>query len=512
MLEAITGGQMKINEVVELMSKTYLHRIIDSFTKDFPKHDENKSKSIILANSKELIDKNRFENVLKFDCNYSNQLLLKSIIEVIITTQEFFLNEVDIIDYVQKYENEIIEKSELTNIFQYQNELNIEILYSVLEVALEDSKISNEELNLIRKLQEKLELSDTTLRLILAKLNNFPKKENEIHSINDFKDALLKLQKKGILFYCNKLNNGVYVIPEEFIPIIRKQLNIELSKQSFYKLLSNLKKAYLSKILENLKIPKSGKSEDLINRILNLNIKPSTALNLLSNSDLHQICTSLPGVKSSGIKEDRISRIIDYYAKKIIKDLPKDIPEEEKYYKYIIELAHRDRETLLSDKIINKDKDMELAFEAATRYLFSNKLGIDLINMPGNEHPDGCFELKRSSELLMWDNKSIEKSYDFPESHLKQFKRYIRDSITRVSCFLVIVPEIEDSSVLKAHRLKVESNKDTDIGLITAENLLWVAENWKDYSKNATFDPEVFNYTGILDRQILELRMKLFLK
>jgi len=503
---------MKVDETIQLMSKTYLHRIIDSFAKDFPKHDEQKSIEIILKNSKELTDFKRFENVLKFECNYTNQLLLKSILEVIINKPDQFSSEEEIIDEVQHYEKTIIDKSKLDNAFQYENSKNIEILLSVLEVALEDSQISNEELNLIRKLQNKLDLSDKTLRIMLANMKNFPKKGNEIHSISDFKDALLKLQKKGIVFYCNKLNNGVYVIPEEFVPIIRKQLGIELNNQAFMKLLSKLPKTVLSKILNNANLPKSGKVDDLISRIMDSSIKPRNALNGLANSELYDICTALPGVKSSGVKDEKINRIIDYFANQIIKDIPSDISKEEKFYNYIEELAKRDRETLLSDKIIKKDKDMDLAFEVATRFLFKEKLGIQLIEMEGTEHPDGCFKLLRSSDLLMWDNKSKESIYDFPESHFKQFKRYIRDSLKRVSCFLIIVPEIGDNVELKAQRLKVESNKDTDIALITAENLKWIAESWKDYSNNKIFDPEVFNYTGILDRRTLEARMKLFFK
>ncbi len=64
---------------------------------------------------------------------------------------------------------------------------------------------------------------------------------------------------------------------------------------------------------------------------------------------------------------------------------------------------------------------------------------------------------------------------------------------------------------MTAQRLKVESGTDTDVALITAENLAWVAENWQPYSKNGSFDPEVFNHTGVLTRKTLEERMKLFM-
>ena len=503
---------MKIEEIMQYMSKSYLHRIIDSFTKDFPKQDEHKSISIILKNSEEITDLKRIKNALKFDGIYSNQLLIKSIIEVIINKPNHQASEEEIIEEVQKHEKLMIEKAKSENALYYENKKNVEIFTAILEVALEDYQITNEELKLLKRLQNKLELSDKTLRIILAQLNHFPKTRNELHSLNDFKEVLLSLQRKGILFYCNKLENGIYIIPEEIVSGIRQYLNLELSQNALRKMLIKLPKTLLSKILSNSNLPKSGKIEELIDRIIESSLKPSSALNSLSNDDLYKICTSLPGVKSSGTKDERIYRIIDYFANLIIKEIPSELSKEEKYYNYIVELAHRDREILLANNIITKDIEIDNAFEIATKYLFTNKLGIKLIEMPGTEHPDGCMKMRRSSNLLMWDNKSKETVYNFPESHIKQFKRYIRDSVERVSCFLIIVPEIGENIEFKAQRLKAESNKDTDVAIITAENLLWVAKSWNEFSKTNIFDPEIFNYTGILNRQIIEQRMKLFLK
>ena len=39
-----------------------------------------------------------------------------------------------------------------------------------------------------------------------------------------------------------------------------------------------------------------------------------------------------------------------------------------------------------------------------------------------------CEDRKTGGDVLMWDNKSTETAYTFPPSHLRQFKRYIRDS------------------------------------------------------------------------------------
>jgi hypothetical protein len=111
----------------------------------------------------------------------------------------------------------------------------------------------------------------------------------------------------------------------------------------------------------------------------------------------------------------------------------------------------------------------------------------------------------------MWDNKSKESVYDLPPSHLKEFKRYIRDSPVRVACFLIIAPSIGPAAGHAAARLKIESGTDTDVALITAEDPPWIAETWRSRGNGQTFNPEVFNITGVLDRTALEGRMRLFL-
>ncbi|MFP4600238.1 MAG: hypothetical protein ACLFVJ_18430 [Persicimonas sp.] len=131
--------------------------------------------------------------------------------------------------------------------------------------------------------------------------------------------------------------------------------------------------------------------------------------------------------------------------------------------------------------------------------------------MPGSDHPDGGAELSDDT-LLMWDNKSTESVYTFPNSHLRQFKRYIRDSIDkRVNCFMIIVPEIDDVAEDNCLKLKFESQHDTDVCIITAEDLKWVAENWQDMSKKEEFNLMVFNQQGLLGRKRLEQVMRVLM-
>jgi hypothetical protein len=177
----------------------------------------------------------------------------------------------------------------------------------------------------------------------------------------------------------------------------------------------------------------------------------------------------------------------------VFREVPEEASPGELYCEYLVELAARDREILLANKVIRKDREMEGAFEEGTRHLLREKLGLSLVTMNGSDHADGCFEIGRRGDILMWDNKSKEDVYELPPSHLRQFKRYIRDSEKRVGCFLIIAPAIGDGAARMAARLKIESGTDTDVALITAENLLWVADHWKERSNGRSFNPEVFN-------------------
>jgi hypothetical protein len=501
---------MKVADAIQEMSKQYLHRIIDSFTKDFPKPDEDRAREIISRNVDELTDPERVLSVLRFDGNFSDQILFAYVLEALVNRPEYSASEQDLVDEVTALEQEIIDGASDPEALRYEDSRAVEIFKAVLEVALEDMRVSAQELSLVRRLREKLGLSEQSKRLILAQLQHFPTSSNRLHGPTEFKDALIDLQRRGVVFYCNRLNNGVFVVPEEIVPSVRQALGIELSRKALEKLLEALTKDQMASVLDSRKLPKSGRREELQERIIKAGLKPSQALDVLSNQELYKLCSGLPGAKVSGTKPERIGRVIDYFANLVVRDVSAEAPPGERFYKYLVELAHRDRENLLANKVIRKDRDMDGAFEEGTRHLFSVVLGLELTTAPGSDHCDGCMRFGKHGELFMWDNKSKETVYSFPTSHMKQFKRYIRDAPDRVSCFLVIVPEIAEGADHNAARLKVESGTDTDIALITAEDLLWLAEEWRQARPNQKFNLDVLNITGILSRPVLEQRLKLF--
>lgn len=502
---------MKVAEAVECMTKGYLKRIIDSFTKDYPRYGADRYREIIRNNAGELADADRIATVLDREQIYSEQILHTYVLEALVNRPEYIATETELASEVEGLERAILDAADDPYSLQYEDDHAVDVLKEVLAVALEDERVSPDELSLIHRLREKLGIHEKSKRILLAQLDHFPRPGNEIHKPSEVSNALTDLQKLGVVFYCNRLEGGCCLIPDEIVPGVKQAVGIEITRKGWAKLLEHLTKDHLATILEEAGLPKSGLKEELQDRIIAAGLRPSESLDSLTTGDLYGILGSLPGAKVAGTKDDRIQRIIHYFDRLVVREVPPEAPAGELYYQYLVEIAHRDRENLLANEVIKKDREIDAAFEEGTRYLFSNKLGLELIELDGSDHPDGSFEIGHRGDVLMWDNKSKETVYTFPRSHVKQFKRYIRDSDRRVSCFLVIVPEVTEEAGKVAARLKVESRTDTDVALITAEDLKWLAKQWEESADEATFDPEVFNVTGIIDRPLLEERMGLFL-
>lgn len=505
---------MRIEEAVECMSKINLHRILDSYTKDTLKPDEATSRKRIVSDLDILSDSKNIKQRMHFaGASFEAKAVAYFLLESLISADQNKLDEQSIISYIINYEKKIIEEASKPDVFKYKNDEAVTIYKTVLEVALEDDMISDDEKRLLDRLRGHVGLSFYDHHLIQATLNKFPKAGNEIHTEKEIKSGLVDLQRRGVVFYCNQCPGGpVYLIPEEIMAGVKSVIGIELSNEAYTLLLDRLSNDALWTILDANKLPVSGKKSDKIERIKMANIQPSAALNTLANEDLYELCKKLPGVNVSGSKGTRIDNIINHFDKLRIVVCAEVEDKREKLYEYYVELATRDRENLLSNKVISKDRDMDSAFEEATRFLFEKKLGLTLEPLPGSEHADGILRFPKSKDLFMWDTKSKESIYEFPNDHFNQFRRYIHNSNERVSCFMVIAPLISEKAEENAYRLKAQSGTDTDLSLISAKDLKWVAENWQTFSQSGGFHLDVFNFTGILDGTVLRKRMKLFLK
>ena len=505
---------MKVADAIKQMSKLPLQRIVDSFTKDFPKPDEDQARDIILRNVEELTDGKRITTVLQFDGPFKDQIRQILMLEAFVNRPDWSASEQEIVESLTRLEQDVLDAAEAADSLRYEDPDRIEILKDVLKTALRDKLITFRELNLLRTLRDSLGLSEAVFRVVLAQLNHFPQRGNVLHTPSECRDVLNALQRGGIVFHCNKADGSPYVIPDEIRASVMDALGLELGLHAWGLLLDALTVSQLKQTLARKKLPTSGTKSELKSRVISSGLSPSRVLGILSTGDLHKLCSSLPGVPVSGTKAQRIGRIIGYFANLITKEVSEEASPGERFYKYLPELARRDRENLLANRIIKKDLDIEHGFEAATRFLFESRLGLELMEMAGSEHPDGCIRFggrrRTGGDVLMWDNKSTETAYTFPPSHLRQFKRYVRDSSDPVACFLVVMAVPDDSAMDRVWQLAAEC-AGTHVALVAAEDLGWVAEEWWSRGGDGRFNLEVLNMTGILSRPLLEQRMRLFL-
>lgn len=515
---------MKIEETVEYMSKMYLERIIKSFTQDYPSNrNEEEYREIVKSNSDNLSKKEsikeRLEGFIERNNKdpYANKLLYSFIIRSILSKPNFHSPEEEIRSSVIKKENEIIELANSSDSFRHIEQGTLNTFSVVLKTALEDEVISNDELNLIIRLRKNLSITEKDQYLIQAKLGLFPSNNKDVHTGKEISDGINDLQKCGIIFYCNKYDEGgerVCVIPDEIVPGIKSVLGIELIESKYELLLGQFQKKQLKDILRDANLYIYGTKNELIERIMHADIKPSEALENLTSNELSEICSKIPSLIVSGRKDEKIERLINYYSNLVIKEFEEENIGQ-KYYEYLEELAKRDIDSLLGNNIVKDHDYIDNAFEAGTTYLFEKKLNIQTIELVGTEHADGGVKFEGDDLILLWDNKSKKNAepYKFPNNHFKQFNRYIRnerENGKRVNTFLIITADVDPLAERNAVKLKAKSGVDTDVAIITAENLKLVAENWRKYSSDEIFNLHVFNSTGILDWETLRDRLDLF--
>jgi hypothetical protein len=231
----------------------------------------------------------------------------------------------------------------------------------------------------------------------------------------------------------------------------------------------------------------------------------------LDNDALDQLLISISDQKPPSMRAVKIRRIISYFDELVSKSSEVDSSDPEKtYYDYLVELAARRYEVLRAASVIQHDQNVDRAFERAVRYAFSKILGHPPIQFTGSAHPDGGVA-PSNGRMMLWDCKSALNPYGLTEPKAAQFLQYIaKEAPIVVSPFLVISCGFTPESQARALGLKATSPPGTEVGLLTASDLRWLCDRWIKEHPGKRLPLDVLAHSGLIDRAVLDLRLKLF--
>jgi hypothetical protein len=506
---------MKFQTVIENISTINdLKRIANAYVIDYRALNKEELIAAIIKTSPQYYFKDNVQKSLN-DCLFSSNRDVRTLTPIIL--KQILLNKDDfkvetkkLNEEIIKFEQAIVNKSNEFSISQnHPRKADIDLFSFVLETAWEsEDTISKDEKNLIVKLQHKLGISETEYIIIESKLGKFPKNKNILHSHEEINEVKRELQRLGLLFTIRD-DDGIDldIIPSELVNTLRDIYGIEIKKQGYLELIKNKRvksKSFLISALNKAEINLSAnlKLEEIQEMIIN-NIKPSillggyTSRDGLSNDDIIDWLKDL-SISSSGTKDLRISKLIEYYDTYKEKNLVSLDDERISWVDNYELLAARKLDELRAKHIISKDLECEKKFEKATEYIFDVMLNRPPLDLIGSEHPDGV--LSFNDKLIMWDNKSKEREVNLKD-HIGQFERYIKSSEKDVTSFLVIGPSFTPESVEEA--MKFQLLNDTVITLITAKDLKTVALKWSSSKKDDPFPLGYFKQPGKFNPKLI---------
>lgn len=512
---------MKFIQFVEQIPNiTIAKRIASAYVADYRRLEFDEIKQFLVKTEKQYTS---YENIcnrlekLKLDSDRTVRIIAPILLRDYLLEQDDFISPCKETDSaILNYEKSIIDESNNFDINKISKDLAL--FKHMLDTAWNlNDDISIDEKNLLESLRKYLSISIREQQILEAKSGRFPKLENVLHTFDDIDTARKALQANGLIV-CIKNSDGVLcdMIPDDIAKEIRKYYNIEIRSYGYEKLVDYIvkkaKKQYLIDIVTkaskhyekaNIEISNNPTINELKTVILK-SVQPSNLIGGFSVydgmnvEDLANWCGEL-GLAVSGTKKVLIERILEYYdAVRRIELKTEDTREN--LVTVFNELAKRDLKFLRANNIIEKDLQCEHFFESATNYIFEKMLMNKPLTLTGTDHPDGKLSFK--DKYIMWDNKSKETPVNLKD-HIQQFDRYIKTSDKDVAVFMVIAPEFTTQSIQEC--VDYTLNNDTQILLITADELKCVAELWDKKHKGEIFNLGYFKQNGRFDISLLNL-------
>ncbi len=512
---------MKFLEYVEIIPNvTLAKRLASTYVADYRRLDFTEIQQFLIKTANQYTDYQNIEkqlNNLKLDPDRSVRIIAPILLRDYLLDQDDFLSiNKDTDTAILNYEKAIIDES---NNFDLNKISKDQALFKfMLDTAwTHNNDISIDEKNLIEALRNYLSISNREQHILEAKSGRFPNIENILHTYDDIENTRKVLQSKGLIVAV-KNSDGVMcdMIPEDIAVQLRKYYDVEIRNFGYEKLIEYIikktKKQYLIDIVNkaskncdkaNIEIPNNPTVAELKDIIFR-SVKPSNLIAGFSVADGMNVedlivwCKHL-GLNASGAKKVLTERIITHYDSLRKIELTTDDKREE-YYSVFVELAKRDLKFLRNNKIIEKDLQCEHFFESATNYIFEKLLLNKPLTLTGTEHPDG--KLSYKDKYIMWDNKSKESAVNLKD-HIQQFDKYIKSSDKDVVVFMVIAPSFTEQSVQEC--VDYSLTNDTQILLITADELKTVAEKWQSNHSGEIFNLGYFKQNGRFDINLLKI-------
>ena len=411
---------MKFDDVVEAIGTlTDLRRIAGAHVVDHKQLRDEELKSAVKKVKPQYLHEETVRANLerslyrgqRTDYRVLSRLIL---VDVLLDQYDFMLPFPQTEEKVISFEQTILNRSNETDIIDLacsdknsKRYHNLELYNFVLRVAWENENTkSPDEVNLLRKLRDRLNITEADHQILEAKLGKYPKPSNELHNRTEIGEVRRYLQGKGLLFAIRlDGNNDIDVIPKELASVLKSILGKELRKESYeeiFKYKSLRKKVHLINVLDRCGIEygRNETIEKLIKRIIEY-VPPSKAIACssprygLNSEQLGSWCREL-NLPQSGTIEERVARIISHFDQ-LRPNIEVGPDERKHWYVFFKELASRNYETLRAQHIIDKDLEIERKFEEATKFLFSEKLKHTPLKQQGTNHPDGLLSLQSNS-------------------------------------------------------------------------------------------------------------------
>lgn len=172
-----------------------------------------------------------------------------------------------------------------------------------------DESLNAHEINILNVLRNELDLSKREHYLLESRIGRFPRKGNVLHTHQQISRSLINLQTRGLILRFRE-DTSYYIIPKDIARILRYEMGGELRNEVYAALLGDLNVTQLREILNNLDFSASGVKEVLVNRIIEYNILPSTALKVFGSKELSDILRNLEGTKISGTKKEKFKILL----------------------------------------------------------------------------------------------------------------------------------------------------------------------------------------------------------